>query len=63
MSPADSADPEPEYAPLRLQYSAELDQLRIQVELMGVRVDENLERMRELLRESSASLATHAVAA
>ena len=57
MSPADSADPEPEYAPLRLQYSAELDQLRIQVELMGVRVDENLERMREVLRTGDARLA------
>ena len=33
--------------PLRHGFREELDQLRLQVELMGVRVDENLERMRE----------------
>jgi phosphate transport system protein len=35
--------------PLRTVFHEELDQLRLQVELMGVRVDQNLERMRELL--------------
>ena len=35
---------------LRREFHDELDQLRLQVELMGVRVDENLERMREILR-------------
>jgi len=35
--------------PLRTSFREELDQLRLQVELMGVRVDQNLERMREIL--------------
>lgn len=35
--------------PLRQGFTAELDQLRLQVELMAVRVDHNLERMREVL--------------
>ena len=35
--------------PLRAVFREELDQLRIQVELMGVRVDQNLERMRDVL--------------
>ena len=35
--------------PLRVAFSAELDQLRLQVELMAVRVDQNLERSREVL--------------
>jgi phosphate transport system protein len=35
--------------PLRLAFRDELDQLRLNVELMGVRVDQNLERMREVL--------------
>jgi phosphate transport system protein len=46
--------------PLRRDFRDELDQLRLQVELMGVRVDENLERMREVLRtgdERTADLA------
>jgi phosphate transport system protein len=38
-----------EEAPLRSTFTAELDQLRLQVELMGVRVDQNLERMRNAL--------------
>ena len=37
--------------PLRTAFHDELDQLRLQVELMGVRVDENLERMRRVLDE------------
>src|SRR4029450_3226146 len=35
--------------PLRTGFREELDQLRLQVELMGVRGDQNLERMREIL--------------
>ena len=42
-----SADGAP--VPLRTAFHEELDQLRLQVELMGVRVDQNLERMREIL--------------
>ncbi len=40
--------------PLRREFHSELDQLRLQVELMGVRVDENLERMREVLHTGDA---------
>lgn len=43
-----AADPEP--MPLRVGFRDELDQLRLQVELMGIRVDQNLERMRIVLR-------------
>lgn len=63
MSPAGSAEGEPDVTPLRLNYSAELEQLRLQVELMGVRVDENLERMRTLLHHPEESLATTALRA
>jgi len=35
--------------PLRTAFHEELDQLRLQVELMGVRVDQNLERARQIL--------------
>ena len=35
---------------MRHGFHEELDQLRLQVELMGVRVDENLERTRTVLR-------------
>jgi phosphate transport system protein len=35
--------------PLRTVFHEELDQLRLQVELMGVRVDQNLERVRQVL--------------
>jgi phosphate transport system protein len=54
MAP-DRDDSHPE--PLRLGFHEELDQLRLQVELMGVRVDENLERMRTVLRTGDVSLA------
>lgn len=47
---------EPE-GPARHAFAAELDQLRLQVELMGVRVDENLERTREVLRDGDEALA------
>jgi phosphate transport system protein len=40
--------------PLRSVFREELDQLRIQVELMGVRVDQNLERMRDVLDHGEA---------
>ena len=43
--------------PMRHGFREELDQLRLQVELMGVRVDENLERMREGLRSGDSALA------
>jgi phosphate transport system protein len=43
--------------PLRNAFYEELDQLRLQVELMGVRVDQNLERMREVLRAGDTELA------
>jgi phosphate transport system protein len=38
-----------EPVPLRTVFREELDQVRLQVELMGVRVDQNLERMRQVL--------------
>jgi phosphate transport system protein len=40
--------------PLRTAFHEELDQLRLQVELMGVRVDQNLERMRQVLDHGDA---------
>jgi phosphate transport system protein len=48
---------------MRHGFREELDQLRLQVELMGVRVDENLERMRENLRTGDAMLAAAALEA
>jgi phosphate transport system protein len=47
----------------RQQFAGELEQLRLQVELMAVRVDENLERMREVLRSGDRDLAARAIAA
>ncbi len=47
--------------PLRAGFSAELEQLRLQVELMAVRVDQNLERMREVLSSGDSSLADRAL--
>lgn len=60
MSPDASAEGE---RPLRAQYAEELDQLHLQVELMGVRVDENLERMREVLLHGGEGLVAVALAA
>jgi phosphate transport system protein len=57
MSPAGSAE-----EPLRLQYSAELEQLSLQSEMMGVLVDESLERMREVLRTGDRQLAASVIA-
>lgn len=54
---------EPNSEPLRQGFHEELDQLRLQVELMGVRVDENLERMRVVLREGADALVPIAFAA
>ncbi len=48
---------------MRQGFAAELEQLRLQVELMGVRVDENLERTREVLRSGDVEVAAAAVAA
>ena len=46
--------------PMRHGFREELDQLRLQVELMGVRVDENLERMRVGLRTGDPKVAESA---
>lgn len=54
--------PEPG-GPLRRGYNAELDQLRLQVELLAVRVDQNLERMRTVLSSGDAVMAAAALAA
>jgi phosphate transport system protein len=43
-----TTDPDP--IPLRSVFREELDQLRMQIEVMGIRVDQNLERMRQVLR-------------
>ncbi len=48
---------------VRQGFSAELDQLRLQVELMAVRVDHNLARMREFLTTGDLEVAAQAVAA
>jgi phosphate transport system protein len=58
MSPDASAD----RGPLRHQYTAELEQLALQVEMMGVVVDQNLERMREVLASGDARVAEQAIA-
>lgn len=47
---------------MRQQYTAELEQLAIQVELMGVLVDENLERMRRVLADGDLTAASEAIA-
>jgi len=46
---------------VRHAFSAELDQLRLQVEVMAVRVDQNLERMRDVLIDGDVRLAAVAV--
>jgi phosphate transport system protein len=55
--------PDPAAVPLRREFRDELDQLRLQVELMGVRVDQNLERMREALVSGDERLVEQAFAA
>lgn len=47
--------------PVRQAYAAELEQLRLQVEVMAVRVDQNLERMREVLRTGDEQVAERAL--
>ena len=47
---------------MREAFHGELEQLRLQVELMGVRVDQNLERMREVLRHGDEGAASAALA-
>jgi phosphate transport system protein len=48
---------------LRHAFAAELDQLRLQVEVMAVRVDENLERMRSVLSDGDHAAAARALEA
>ncbi len=48
---------------LRREFRSELDQLRLQVEVMGVRVDENLERMRNVLAGAGPEVVAAALAA
>lgn len=48
---------------VRQAFADELDQLRLQVEVMAVRVDQNLERMREFLLTGDLELADRAVRA
>jgi phosphate transport system protein len=55
--------PEPLPVHVRSAFQAELDQLRLQVELMGVRVDQNLELMREALRTGDLRLMDQAFSA
>lgn len=50
-------------AALRQSFAAELEQLRLQVELMAVRVDQNLELMRDVLRSGDPVAAARAVGA
>jgi len=47
--------------PLRQAFQAELDQLRMQVEVMGVRVDQNLERMRDVLAHHDPTVVDRAI--
>ncbi len=47
---------------MRRSFHDELEQLRMQVELMGVKVDQNLERMRGIVIEGSESVARAALA-
>jgi phosphate transport system protein len=54
---ADSAEVEQ----VRQQYTSELEQLALQVELMGVLVDENLQRMRTVLNAGDLNVAEEAI--
>lgn len=47
---------------VRKSFQEELDQLRLQVEVMGIKVDHNLERMREVLASGDEGAAAAAVA-
>lgn len=59
MSPADSAEP----GPARLHFSAELQELRLQTEVMGVLVEQNLVRTRAVLARGDLDLASRVVGA
>ena len=48
---------------MRTAFTAELEQLRMQVELMAVRVDQNLERMREVIERGDVEIVAVALAA
>jgi phosphate transport system protein len=48
---------------MRTAFTAELEQLRLQVELMAVRVDQNLERMRDVLERGDRSVVDIALSA
>src|SRR5436853_409552 len=48
--------------PLRRGFAGELDQLRLQVEFMAVRVDQNLGRMRVTLQDGDEIVAAEALA-
>jgi phosphate transport system protein len=56
-----STEPAPIH--IRSAFQADLDELRIQVELMGVRVDQNLELMRNALASGDVGLMDQAFAA
>ena len=47
---------------VRRSFQGELDQLRLQVELMGIKVDHNLERLRAVLADGDEAAAAAAVA-
>ena len=51
----------PDVTESRRSFRDELDQLRMQVELMGVKVDQNLERMKLVLRDGDLAAAHLAV--
>jgi phosphate transport system protein len=59
MSPAGSADPQP----ARAHFAAELTELHLQTEMMGVLVDQNLERARAVLATGDLVTADRALAA
>jgi len=66
MNLRSAPDPDPGPAApqaLRVHYAAELDQLRLQVEVMALRVDQNLERMCTVLETGDPVLAAAARAA
>src|SRR4029450_5568053 len=57
------APPDPPPVHVRSAFQAELDQLQLHVELMGVRVDQNLELMRHALRTGDLHLMDQAFSA
>jgi phosphate transport system protein len=62
MGAATEPSPAPD-GPFRRQFTAELEQLHLQVELMAVRVDEALERMRHVLAAGDPEAADKALCA